>query len=154
MTVELSGDDLAAWRALLDAHAAVVTVLERELLAERGLPLSVYDVLVQLSEAGGRMRMSDLAGSLLLSRSGVTRLVDRVVGAGYAVREACPSDGRGTYAVLTRAGREALAGSWPTHARGVQRHFADALQPGEARTLAAVLDRVRAHARVDCPSGR
>ena len=101
---------LAAWRAFLDAHAALVAVLERELLEERDLPLTFYDVLVQLSEAGGRMRMSDLAGSLLLSRSGVTRLVDRMADAGYVAREACASDGRGFYAVLTPAGRGAPAG--------------------------------------------
>ncbi|MGH9277187.1 MAG: MarR family winged helix-turn-helix transcriptional regulator [Acidimicrobiales bacterium] len=146
MTPLLEEDDLAAWRAFLDAHAAVIAVLERELLDERGLPLTFYDVLVHLSEAGGQMRMSDLAGSLLLSRSGVSRLVDRIAAAGYVTREACPSDKRGTYAAITRAGREALAASWPTHARGVRHHFADALKPGEARTLAAVLERVRAHA--------
>lgn len=146
MTPKLADDDLAAWRAFLDAHAAVIAVLERELMEERGLPLSFYDVLVQLSEGGGRMRMSDLAGSLLLSRSGVTRLVDRVAAAGYVRREACPTDKRGTYAVLTPAGRDALTRAWPTHARGVQQHFADALEPGDAPALAAVLDRVRAHA--------
>lgn len=146
MTPKLADDDLAAWRAFLDAHAAVIGVLERELMEERGLPLSFYDVLVQLSEGGGRMRMSDLAGSLLLSRSGVTRLVDRVAAAGYVRRESCPTDKRGTYAVLTPAGRDALKRAWPTHARGVQRHFADALEPGDARALAAVLDRVRARA--------
>jgi DNA-binding MarR family transcriptional regulator len=142
VTVRLSNDDLAAWRSFLDAHASLVGVLERELLAERDLPLAFYDVLVQLHEAGGRLRMSELARSVLLSRSGVTRLVRRMVDFGLVVREACPSDGRGAFAVMTPAGRSALRRAWPVHARGIQRHFADHLSADEARTLTDVFTRI------------
>jgi DNA-binding MarR family transcriptional regulator len=136
--------DLDAWRAFLRAHASVVGALERELQVEQGLPLAYYDVLVHLTEAGGRMRMSDLAGSLLLSRSGVTRLVARMADAGYVTREACDTDGRGWYAVLTRAGRAALARAWPVHARGIQQHFTDAFDARELRELATLLSRLPA----------
>ena len=142
MTAAVSDADIKAWRAFLTAHAAVVSVLERELAEAHGLPLSFYDVLVQLSEAGGRMRLSDLAGSVLLSRSGLTRLVARMVEAGYVLRQPCPEDGRGAFAVLTPTGRAALRQAWPTHAGGIRRHFAGALLPGEAAMLSEALTRV------------
>ena len=86
---------LAVWRLLLETHAAVVDRLSRELEAESDLPLTWYDVLLQLSGApGGRLRMRDLAEAVLLSRSGLTRLVDRMEAAGLVCREAHPSDGR------------------------------------------------------------
>jgi DNA-binding MarR family transcriptional regulator len=136
-------DELDAWRAFLAAHAELVGVLERELIERHDLPLTFYDVLVQLSEAGGRLRMAELAERLLLSRGGVTRLVTRMAEAGLVAREPCESDGRGFYATLTPPGRSALRRAWPTHAAGVQRHFAAALQPGDAKALAAILGRVR-----------
>ncbi len=143
----LSTVDLAAWRAFLMAHAAVLDVLERELAAAHDMTLSEYDVLVQLTEArDGRLRMSDLAASVLLSRSGLTRLVDRMERSGRVRREACPDDGRGAFAVVTSSGRQALATAWPTHAAGVERHFASAFVAGEAATLADVMGRVRAAA--------
>jgi DNA-binding MarR family transcriptional regulator len=141
-------DALAAWRALLATHAELVTVLERELLDRHDLPLAFYDVLVQLHEAGGRLRMAELARRLVLSRGGVTRLIDRMADRGLVEREACEDDGRGFYAVLTPAGRGALRRAWPTHGDGIVRHFAAALDPGDARTLAALLDRVRANVQV------
>ncbi len=144
----LSADELAAWRSFLTAHAAVVEVLERELVEAHGMALADYDVLVQLTEAdGGRLRMSELASSLLLSRSGATRLVDRMVRAGLVARERCPDDRRGAYAVVTDAGRAALADAWPTHAAGVSRWFAAALGPNDADHLARVLNQVTTRAR-------
>src|SRR5438045_3780930 len=105
---------MAAWRLFLEAHAALVEVLAAELERERGLPLTWYDVLVQLAEApDGRLRMQDLARSVLISKSGLTRLVDRMERAGMVERQPCPSDLRGTFAVLTDAGRAALRGAAP-----------------------------------------
>jgi DNA-binding MarR family transcriptional regulator len=139
----LSDDELQAWKALIRAHAALIEVLEQELIADREMPLAFYEVLVTLSETdGGRLRMSDLAARVLLSRSGMTRLVDRMVDAGMVGRDTCPADRRGSYAVLTPAGRAALKRAWPVHARGVIEHFARHLEPGEARQLANTLDRI------------
>lgn len=132
-----------AWRSFLRAHATVVRRLEAELLAEHGLPLATYDVLVQLSESPGRaLRMTELADRVMLSRSGLTRLADRLERDGLIVRRACPSDARGTLAVLTAAGLARLRETWPTHARGVAEHFSDRLNESELATLAELLGKL------------
>src|SRR5687767_3327298 len=98
----LSSAELTAWRTFLRAHAQVTRRLEADLVAEHDLSLPTYDVLVQLSEAPDRrLRMTELAERVLLSRSGLTRLVDRLEREGLVHRQACPSDARGTHAVLT-----------------------------------------------------
>ena len=145
MTSSLSPLDprLAAWRAFLLTHARVMRVLERELQAEQALALTDYDVLVQLAAADDRrLRMSDLADRLLLSRSGATRLVDRLVAEGLVERVTCESDRRGQWAQLTDAGIERLRGATPTHLRGVAEHFVDRLDPSELRELERMLERI------------
>ena len=139
---------MAAWRALLEAHAAVTDLLERELEQERGLPLSKFEVLLKLAEApDGRMRMLELAQSVLLSKSGLSRLVDRMEEAELVRRERCPSDRRGAYAVLTDEGRRVLRRAAPVHLRGIQEHFASHVADDEVRVLTDVLGRVTAAAR-------
>jgi DNA-binding MarR family transcriptional regulator len=139
---------LAAWRLLLEAHAATTELLERELVAERGLPLSRYDVLLNLAEApGGRLRMQELSASVLLSKSGLSRLVDRMVEAGLVRRERCQDDRRGWFAVLTDQGRSALRRAAPVHLRGIHEHFARYLDPAEVEVLTAALSKVVAAAR-------
>jgi DNA-binding MarR family transcriptional regulator len=139
---------LAAWRGLLEAHAAVVELLARELEAERGLPLAWYDVLLTLERAPEqRLRMQELAQSVLLSKSGLTRLIDRMEANGLVQREPCPSDRRGAFAVLTPQGRRAFRRAAPVHLRGIQEHFARHLDEEEAATLFAALARVTAVAR-------
>jgi DNA-binding MarR family transcriptional regulator len=139
---------LAAWRLLLEAHATVTELLEHELVAERGLPLSRYDVLLNLAEAPeGRLRMQELSASVLLSKSGLSRLVDRMVEAGLVRRERCEDDRRGWFAVLTDQGRSALRRAAPVHLRGIQEHFTRHLTPEEVHTLTAALARVVAAAR-------
>jgi DNA-binding MarR family transcriptional regulator len=134
---------LDAWRTFLQAHARVVRELERELQAEQGLALTDYDVLVQLAAVEGRrLRMSELAHRLLLSRSGVTRLVDRLVSAGLVERVSCDDDRRGQWAALTDAGVRRLREASPTHLRGIAEHFLDRLSADELRSLQASLDRV------------
>lgn len=141
-TGALSTSEQTAWRTFLRAHATLVRRLEAELVAEHELPLASYDVLVQLSESPSRsLRMTELAERVLLSRSGLTRLVDRLVRDGLVERQACPQDARGTLAVLTPAGLERLRAAWPTHLRGV----ADAicrLRPDEVDTLTALLGKL------------
>ena len=143
MGAKLDERRLAAWRALLASHAALVGRLGEELQEEKGLPLPWYEVLLWLGQApGGRMRMGELAGSLLLTPSGVTRLVDRMEAEGLVQRQQCPSDRRGWHAVITPAGRARLRAAAPVHLRGVERHFGRHLTDEEADLLADVLGRV------------
>lgn len=134
---------LEAWATFLRAHAVLTRQLERELQAERGLSLADYDVLVQLALAEGhRLRMSELAERLVLSRSGVTRLVDRLVAQAFVAREACDTDLRGWWAVLTDQGLERLRDASPVHLRGVGEHFLDRVPPADLEQLRRTLDRV------------
>jgi DNA-binding MarR family transcriptional regulator len=130
---------LAAWRSFLRAHASVTRALERELVAEQQLSLAAYDVLVQLAEAPGReLRMTDLADAVLLSRSGVTRLVDRLERAGLVERRRTTVDGRGVVAGLTEHGLERLRTASATHLDGVVRHFVERLQPDQLAELGEI----------------
>jgi DNA-binding MarR family transcriptional regulator len=134
---------LGAWRAFLLAHARVMRALERELQDEQHLALTDYDVLVQLGTAEERrLRMSDLADRLLLSRSGATRLVDRLVADGLVERVSCESDRRGQWAQLTDTGLARLRAATPTHLRGVAEHFVDRLAPDELAALERALSRL------------
>ena len=100
---------LTAWIALVEAHAAAVESVEADLVREAGLPLSWHEVLVRLSRTEEQsMRMQELAKAVLLSKSGLTRLADRMEAAGLIERTACDSDRRGTWAVITPKGRETL----------------------------------------------
>lgn len=134
---------LNAWQAFLEAHARVIERLEADLQAERGLPLAWYDVLVQLSEVpGGRLRMTGLAGAVLLSKSGLTRLIDRMNGDGLVERCPDPGDRRGTFVQLTPAGLGRLREAAPVHLRGVQEHFGAHLSDADTRALATALRKV------------
>ena len=138
---------LAAWRAFLRAHAKVVDRLDHELQTEQDLPLTWYEVLFHLERAPEhRLRLSDLASRLLLSRSGITRLVDRMVAAGAIERQACPTDRRGAFAALTPDGLSRLRRARPVHLRGIEEHFARHLRPEEVDVVRAALERVVAAA--------
>ncbi len=140
---EVPPAQLAAWRAFLEAHALTVETLTRELRDAEDLPLTWYDVLVQLHEAPeGRLRMQELADAVLLSKSGVTRLVDRMEQAGLVARARCTDDRRGTFAALTPAGRQRLRETAPTHLRGVAEHFAALFDDEEAELLERLLLRI------------
>ncbi len=139
----LTADEMRAWRALLGAQHRLGRVLDLELQAAHGTTLADHEVLIILSEQpGGALRMADLADMLTISRSGLTRRVDRMVGAGLVLRERCASDGRGVFARITAAGRLALAAATPVHVAGVRRHFVDALDAEELERLADTLDKV------------
>lgn len=131
--------ELDAWRGFLRAHAGIVRALDDELQAEHGLPLTSYEVLLYLAEApANRLRMSELASSLLLSQSGVTRLVDRLEREGLVRRERCEEDGRGLFAVLSPQGEARFQEVRPTHLAGVRRLFLDPLSPADQRALTGV----------------
>ena len=139
---ELAPAELGAWRGMLRVHSALVKALDAELIAVHGLPLTSYEVLINLQAAPDRRRrMAELADSVLLSRSGTTRLVDRLERDGLLERDTCDSDGRGCFAVLTVQGEELLSKARATHLEGVRerflRHFADT----ELEQMAAWWDR-------------
>jgi DNA-binding MarR family transcriptional regulator len=129
---------------MLRAHAALTRELDAQLAREHKLPLSSYEVLLFLADAPeGRMRMAELAESVLLSRSGLTRLVDRLEREGLIVRDTCTSDGRGCFAVLTEAGEEMLARARPTHLAGVRERFLRHFSEDELIQLARFWDRIQ-----------
>lgn len=130
------------WRSFLRAHATVLRELERE-LADTGLPLGWYDVLLQLVEAPGhRLRMAELADRVLLSRSGLTRLVDRLQTEGFVRRERSPDDARGTYTVLTEEGLQVLRRAAPVHLAGIREHWLAHYTDDELRLLGGLLERL------------
>lgn len=150
----LNDRELAAWRGLLMAHSQIVATLDEELEREHGLSLGSYEVLLQLAEAPeGSLRMGDLAERLLLSRSGLTRLIDRLVARELVERRSCPSDRRGTYACLTPAGRELLDTARPTHLRGVRDHFLSRLSAADLERLGEIWRRVNPSAPTTDPTG-
>ena len=121
---------------MLRAHAELTRALDAQLAREHELPLSSYEVLLFLADAPeGRMRMSDLAESVLLSRSGLTRLVDRLEREGLLKRERCESDARGLFAEITPAGRQLFDAARRTHLDGVRALFLDRFSRDELRTL-------------------
>ena len=136
--------EVEAWRAFLRAHAALTRQLEDDLLREHQLPLAMYDVLVQLVENSGRLRMTDLADAVLISRSGLTRLVDRMATAGYVRREPSPEDARGVLAVLTDAGFARLKAASPTHLAGIGSYVVDRLDPDELKALGRACEKLAA----------
>jgi DNA-binding MarR family transcriptional regulator len=135
-------DRVSAWAALLRVHAAVVPRLERE-LAAAGMPLSWYDVLLELNAAPDRrLRMTELGARAVLSRERVSRVVDELARAGLARRERNPDDGRSLFAIITDDGRARLRAAAPTYLASIERHFGAHLRDDEARTLTAALFRI------------
>ena len=133
------------WGALLKVHAALVPRLDRELQDAHGLPLTWYDVLLELNSAPDRrLTMGQLGAVAAVSRTRVSRVVDELVRAGLVTREANPDDGRSAFAALTPAGRTALRKAAPTYLAAVQREFADHLTAREAEVLAGALRKVLA----------
>ena len=140
---QLSATEERAWRALVRAHACLVKRLDAQLEAEHGLPLTSHEVLLRLAnEPQGKMRMHDVASSVLLSRSGLTRLVDRLERDGLVHRCSCENDARGAYAVITEAGRAKLAEAGASHAEAVRRLFLSHYTEAELEQLGSLLGRL------------
>jgi DNA-binding MarR family transcriptional regulator len=137
-------EQLEVWRAFLRAHAVIIRRLEADLVDRHGLPLAWYDVLARLVEADDhRLRMSELADRVMLSPSGLTRLVDRMVDAGLVCREVSERDARGFYAVLTDAGYEKLRSATGTHLRGIRDYVLSRYTDTELGQIAAYLARLQ-----------
>ena len=132
----LTSDELAAWRGMLVVHARVTRALDADMQTAHGLSVSAYEVLMFLADAPGRrMRMSEIADGVLLTRSGCTRLVDRLAGRGYVVRAAADSDGRGLYAEITPEGLAVARAARRTHLAGVRHEFLRRLSGEDQRRL-------------------
>lgn len=144
MSDVLDDERLACWRAFINAHASVIDRIEEELAEADRLPLTWYDVLIALAEAPQeRLRMNALSRKIVvLSRSGLTRVVDRLEGEGLLRRERTAEDRRGAYAVLTEPGLAALDAARPVYARGIVEHFSRFLDDEEVRIITDALERV------------
>ena len=139
----LSDQALSAWVGLLRGHAALTRALNAELVADHGLTLNDYEVLLRLSRAPERkMRRVDLAEQVLLTASGITRLLDGLQASGYVDKAACSSDARVTYAVLTDSGHEKLRSAADLHVAGIHAKFAERYSDAEMATLAELLSRL------------
>ena len=136
---ELTPAQLAAWSGFLRGHAQIVRALDTELEREHGLPLISFDVLIQLSLAPDRrLRMFELADAVVLSRSGLTRLVDRLERDGLVERERGEVDPRQIYARLSERGFEVVAEATPTHIAGIKERFLERLSDEQTKQLAAI----------------
>lgn len=145
----LGGRGLNAWRAMLQAHATLIRTLETDLMRTTGLALADFDVLAQLALAGGELRMTDLATKALISRSGMTRRVGRLVEEGLVRRAHADTDARGVVVALTQAGLDRLKETAPVHARGISQLFVSQLDDQELAVIETALDKVT----VDCTFG-
>jgi DNA-binding MarR family transcriptional regulator len=140
-----SATELAAWRGMLQMHAQITQALDAQMRTEHGLSVSSYEVLMFLAEAPEhRLRMAEIADQVLLSRSGLTRLVDRLVQLGYVTRCAAENDGRGAYAELTDAGLEKFQAAQRTHREGVREFYLDHLSTTDTVVLGDILTRLAA----------
>ena len=143
MAAKLTDIELAAWLSFLQAHHRVIRQLDEEMVREHRLPLGSYEVLLFLSRQPGRcMKMSDLARAVLLSPSGLTRLVDRLERDGLVDRERAADDARSVHAHLTEAGHERFRTAARTHVRGIKEHFTGRLTEGQLLDLKGVMGAV------------
>src|SRR5437899_12605682 len=140
---------LGAWTSFLRAHATLMRRLDTDLEGKTGLALADFDVLAQLAEAHGELRMTELADRALISRSGMSRRVARLTDEGLLRRDKAGSDGRGAVVALTEAGIARLAETAPVHARGISKLFVTQLDDQELALLARAVNKVI----VDCSFG-
>ena len=142
-SVPQDDDRVDAWRALLLAHSGAVRAIEAELDERHLIPLTWYDVLLELNAAPDRrLRMQELANRVVLSRTRVSRLVDELERAGLVTREPDPDDRRASFAVLTPAGRRELRKTAPHYLAAIEEHFTSLLTDGERRVLTTALGKV------------
>src|SRR5215217_2353354 len=149
---DLSSEEFAVWAGFLQSHAALARDLDSDLRAAHGLPLTDFEILLWLSDRSSEgMRMAELADTVLLSPSGLSRAVERLEARGLVQRIPCTEDRRGSYAALTEAGVDVVRIAGATHAAGIRRRFLERLTPAEARSLKAIWDRLLAVNERCCP---
>jgi DNA-binding MarR family transcriptional regulator len=146
--VDICPETVAAWARLMRVQHALLGHVEAELKAAGCPPLAWYDVLLELSRAGdGKLRPLELEKRMLLPQYGTSRLIDRIVKAGYATREPCPGDGRGQMVAITPSGRALQKRMWPLYADAIRRHVGAKLSGNDARTLNRLLGKL-----MQCPT--
>jgi DNA-binding MarR family transcriptional regulator len=142
-SAQLEGTSLEAWRFYLQSHASILRVLDAELVADQGITARDYEVLLYLNQApDGRLAMSALASRTMLTRSGITRLIDGLVAGGFVERIACAEDARISYAQLTDAGDQKLREAGCSHVASIRRLFLEHFNSGEIAQLAGLLGRL------------
>lgn len=143
MDINLDSPRSKAWRLFITTHAQLIELIERE-LTEAGMPpLGWYDVLLALEEAPDhKLRMHELANAIILSRSNLTRLVDRLEGAKLLCRQTCPTDRRGSFAAITAEGLAMRRQMWPIYAQGIAKYFAQYLNDTEVNVLTEAFQKV------------
>lgn len=152
MTAEGDRERRQAWRDVFEAHAALMELLESELKEEVGISILEYDVLLHLSEAAPPVRMNELAGAVVVSKSGLTRVVDRMEGDGLLARARIPGDRRSTAIALTERGQTVFREARAVHRRGIKRHFSAHLSEADAKVIQRVFTSARDAARVRSPA--
>lgn len=144
MMEKVTDSELAAWRSFLKTHAQIIEFIERDLAEERRVPLTSYDVLIVLFEAPDRkLRLGELTKKLVLTKSGLTRMADRLEKEGLIVRIKSEQDRRGAFAVLTSAGEEQLRKAWPIYARGIKQYFTAGVSEEDLLHLKNTLDAIQ-----------
>lgn len=144
MSDQLSESHVTAWARLVRVSQACLDAVEADLKAAGFPPLIWYDVLLELRRAeDGRLRLNDIGGRILLSKSNATRVVDRLESRGLAAREECPTDRRGAFAAITPEGRDLLKRMWPAYRASLARHFGARLSEAEAAELAGLLEKLK-----------
>ena len=140
-------DKIAAWRSMLIAHSRALRAIEADLMTAGAIPLTWYDVLLELNASDQPLRMQAISERVVLSRTRISRLVTELETCGYIERRSDPDDGRSTLVAITGAGRAALAHAAPVYMDGIDRHFTQYLTASQQRSIAKGLDRVlQAHA--------
>ncbi|NOV01908.1 MarR family winged helix-turn-helix transcriptional regulator [Paenibacillus planticolens] len=139
----LEEEQLSVWRAFVNAHASVIERIEKDLSEQRKIPLTTYDVLVALYQSPNKkLRMTDLAKKVVITRSGLTRVVERLEREGFVIRERTEEDRRGAFAILTREGKKAFLATWPTYADGISNYFLNVLDEEERTIIERGLSKV------------
>lgn len=145
MNEQENTNQLNAWRLFLLLHSKIIDVVDRDIQTAGGLPLNHYDVLIELHEAPNkRLRLYELAERVVLSRSSITRLVDTLEKRSLLQRQTDPMDRRGSYAIITDQGEQALSESWPLYSTAIMQHFGQYLSDEEAATIAQAFSRIYA----------
>ncbi|QMV42363.1 MarR family winged helix-turn-helix transcriptional regulator [Cohnella cholangitidis] len=137
----VSEDELSAWRYFIKSHAKIIESIEQDLAEQKRVPLTTYDVLIALFESPERkLRLGDLNKKVILSKSGLTRMLDRLEKEGLLQREKSAEDRRGAYAILTAAGESELRRAWPVYAKGIKKYFALPVSEEDRQTLRKILE--------------
>ena len=148
MDTDGTGVRINGWRLFLTAHAVLIDRIEQDLATAGAIPLQWYDVLVALAQAPEqRLRMHELSTAVLIAKSSLSRLVDRLAAEGLLRREPSPGDRRGAFAVLTEEGSAALERAWPVYERGIEQHFARHFSDDDTAVLIAGFRRILADLR-------